>query len=109
MLSQVNTEPPFRINSASQPNRLAPWLAKPLENLLCFPRLNALYQHVSHTTTPQDFLNASLHLLNIQIEVTPEDKTRIPVTGPLVVVANHPFGVIEGMHDLGSRFVYRAV
>ncbi len=97
MFSEVNAEPPFRINSANQPHRLSPWLAKPLEELLCFPRLNALYHHVSHISTPQAFLDASLRLLNIQVRVAPEDRVRIPVTGPLVVIANHPFGVIEGM------------
>lgn len=97
MLSQVKAEPPFRINSANQPKRLAPWLAKPLENFLCFPRLNALYSYVSHADTPQTFLDASLRLLNIQVNVTQDDQARIPATGPAVVVANHPFGVIEGM------------
>lgn len=97
MFSQINAEPPFRINSAGQAPRLSPWLARPLEDLLCFPHLNRLYRHVSHTSTPQDFLAASLRLLNIQIQVAPEDCAKIPVSGPLVVVANHPFGVIEGM------------
>ncbi|NJN97151.1 MAG: lysophospholipid acyltransferase family protein [Anaerolineales bacterium] len=97
MFSPVNAEPPFRINSANQPPRLSPWLAKPLEDLLCFPRLNALYGYVSHTATAKDFLDASLHLLNIQTRVAPEDWARIPLSGPLVVIANHPYGAIEGM------------
>lgn len=97
MFSQINAEPPFRINSAGQAPRLSPWLARPLEDLLCFPRLNRLYRHVSHTSTPQDFLAASLRLLNVHIRVAPEDRAKVPAKGPLVVVANHPFGAIEGM------------
>jgi putative hemolysin len=97
VFSQVNAEPPFRINSANQPPRLSPWLARPLEDLLCFPHLNRLYRHVSHTSNPQDFLEASLRLLNVHIQVALEDRAKIPASGPLVVVANHPFGVIEGM------------
>lgn len=97
MLSQIKTEPPFCLNSASQPQRVAPWLAKPLENFLCFPHLNRLYSYVSQAETPQTFLEASLHLLNIRVQVTPDDQARIPAAGPVVVVANHPFGAIEGM------------
>jgi putative hemolysin len=36
-------------------------------------------------------------LLDTQVGVSLDDQARIPATGPVVVVANHPFGAIEGM------------
>lgn len=34
--------------------------------------------------------------LNVKYEFRPEDFERIPQKGPVVVVANHPFGLVEG-------------
>lgn len=97
MLTPTNFERPFCINVPHHPNRMAPWLASSLENLLCFSELNRLYQEVRQEATPQGFLAASLRLLKLQVKVASEDLARIPATGPVVVVANHPFGAIEGM------------
>lgn len=38
-----------------------------------------------------------LELLRIDIDTTDEEKALVPATGPLVVVANHPFGFIDGL------------
>ncbi len=97
MLTETDVERPFCINAPRRPARMAPWLANSLENLLCFSQLNKLYQAVRQEQTPQAFLAASLRLLNLQVKVTPEDLAGIPPTGPAVMVANHPFGAIEGM------------
>ena len=40
---------------------------------------------------------AALDLLNVSYRVTDIDRARVPVKGPLVVVANHPFGAVEGL------------
>src|SRR5262249_31782523 len=33
----------------------------------------------------------------VRVQVTPPDLERIPKSGPVVVVSNHPFGAIEGV------------
>jgi putative hemolysin len=54
-----------------------------------------LYQRTR--TAPQGFrLEALLAEMKINLEVQPADLERIPVKGPLVAVANHPFGVLDG-------------
>jgi putative hemolysin len=44
-----------------------------------------------------DFLDWALDGLGVRVEVEATDLQRIPEQGPLVVVANHPFGGIEGL------------
>jgi putative hemolysin len=48
-------------------------------------------------TAPQGFqLEALLAEMKIKLDVQPADLERIPAKGPLVAVANHPFGVLDG-------------
>ncbi|WP_034632151.1 GNAT family N-acyltransferase [Maridesulfovibrio bastinii] len=73
---------------------------KPLSSLLCLPRLNSLYSLVhdeSHWETKTDFIGKALKLLGVSAALPQEELDRIPESGPSVVVANHPFGVIEGL------------
>ena len=42
------------------------------------------------------FADRFLRDLNISYEVSPEDLSRIPASGPALVIANHPFGFLEG-------------
>ncbi len=39
----------------------------------------------------------ALDLLQVRYRVSAQDRARIPAQGPLVVVANHPFGAVEGL------------
>ncbi|MHB1400553.1 MAG: lysophospholipid acyltransferase family protein [Trichloromonadaceae bacterium] len=50
-----------------------------------------------HIRPGGDFVDQALSLLGVQTTVTTADLERIPASGPLVVVANHPFGAIEGL------------
>lgn len=54
-----------------------------------------LYQRVRNA--PQGFrLEALLSEMKVRLDVQPSDLDRIPAKGPLVAVANHPFGVLDG-------------
>jgi putative hemolysin len=53
-----------------------------------------------------DFATWSLDLLHVEVRLDESDLGRIPESGPVVVVANHPFGGVEGLtlgHLLCSR------
>ncbi|MFW5497839.1 MULTISPECIES: lysophospholipid acyltransferase family protein [unclassified Maridesulfovibrio] len=75
---------------------------KPLSHLLCLPRLNFLYNRLHdeehwREKNHDDFVSKALNLLGVQVELDGQELKRIPKKGPSVVVANHPFGVVEGL------------
>ena len=47
-------------------------------------------------TSPASFADGFLKNLDIRYEVQPSDVDRIPTSGAALVVANHPFGILEG-------------
>jgi putative hemolysin len=54
-----------------------------------------LYQRLC--SAPRGFrLEALLAEMKVTLDVPPADIERIPIRGPLVAVANHPFGVLDG-------------
>jgi putative hemolysin len=47
--------------------------------------------------TAAEFTGRMLRHLNIAYSIDPADLNRIPAVGPALVVANHPFGILEGL------------
>src|SRR3984885_10805030 len=66
-----------------------------IEKLLLMDRFNRLY---GDTPGPgaAPIAKRSLDLLNVHPQVSERDLALIPKQGPVVAVANHPFGLIEG-------------
>ena len=71
--------------------------AAPLERLLRLDRLNEVYRRVCGAADRHEFLLRTLDELGVRFRVDPEDLARVPTSGPLVVVSNHPFGGVDGM------------
>ncbi len=52
--------------------------------------------HMPHARGPE-FIESALRELEVTIDCPSEQLDRIPQNGPVIVVANHPFGAIEGL------------
>ena len=68
-----------------------------LERVLAIDQINHIYYAASDKTDNRHFMDKVLEVLNISYEVSSYEMERIPRSGPVIVVANHPFGGIEGI------------
>jgi putative hemolysin len=95
-LTQTNIEDPLIILGEILPkplNRLAPEL-KILTGISC---LNREYEQLSVDLKSANFWEISLSTLKVEPRISEEDLQRIPAKGPLVIVADHPFGGLEAV------------
>lgn len=67
------------------------------ERTLGIDRLNALHRSVAVPGRPEDFFANALAALEVRLDVAAGSLAAIPASGPCVVVANHPFGMVEGI------------
>lgn len=83
-------------------NRLPAPLASAVNHFLKIDRLEALYSRVR---TQNGFMRPVLDDLEVRVNVTPADFEKIPPTGPVVALSNHPFGILDGvmLADLLTR------
>ncbi len=73
-----------------------PGLPGVAEKFVPIKQARELYRCV-RAAPPGLWLEALLAEMKIKLEVQTADLERIPIKGPLVAVANHPFGVLDGV------------
>ncbi|MBP9838152.1 MAG: lysophospholipid acyltransferase family protein [Proteobacteria bacterium] len=69
-----------------------------IEKLLGFKKLGEIYQYgVEHAKSEkiEDFFASAHELMNVTYQVGEGSIDRVPATGPLIVVSNHPYGGVE--------------
>src|SRR5579864_1955566 len=58
-------------------------------------KVRELYRRVQQS--PEGFhLDSLLDAMRVSIRVDSADQARIPTSGPVVVVSNHPYGIVDG-------------
>jgi putative hemolysin len=68
-----------------------------IERLTGKRKLRRLYEDYRTQPSPgEDFFAAGCRLLELEIDGDVSSLEQIPSSGPFVVVANHPFGVVDG-------------
>ena len=87
----------FSYATAEDP-RLKRLLIRAIERMTGQPYLKSLYdEHRLNPVPGESFWAAALRSLELKLSYNDEALARLPKTGPLVVVANHPFGVLDGL------------
>ncbi len=68
------------------------------EPLIRMRALNGAYRELrALDPAPERFFRAGLDVLRVRYRVSEADLARIPRTGPVVLVANHSFGALDGV------------
>ena len=78
-----------------------PWVKKAMIRLLELstgqPRLKRIYEAYQRAVVRGSFWEEALTRLEVGMVYNPEQLAAVPADGPLVMVANHPFGVLDGI------------
>ena len=73
-------------------------IIKLIENLTGKRKLEKLYRsYIPNNNDPSNFWTDILNLMEIKIVNKSKKPLLIPETGPLMIIANHPFGIIDGL------------
>ena len=68
-----------------------------LKRWLAVDALNDVHDQIIETATAETFFSRTLEILGSRYEVAASDLERIPASGPVVVVSNHPLGGLDGI------------
>ncbi len=78
--------------------RLKRLLIRAIERMTGQPYLKRLYdEHRANRPPGENFWAAAVRSLEVRIVCNEDALERLPKTGPLIIVANHPFGVLDGV------------
>ncbi len=72
-------------------------MVRTIERLSGQPYLQKLYETYRQHLAEEPFFAAAVRLLNLDVKFSSARLAEIPSAGPLVIVANHPFGVLDGL------------
>ena len=67
-----------------------------IETVFGFRHISSVYDEMSQTSTDGPISERLLRKFEIKTRVAQQDLSRIPGTGPVLIVVNHPFGILDG-------------
>lgn len=89
---------PFRLEDLGESLRPFIAISLPLlEKVTGLHKLGDLYEELEPSENEHEFTARALQKLNIGYHVHGESPDTLPASGPVIIVANHPFGGIEGV------------
>ena len=84
--------------SKSEHNFAQRLIIKTIERATGKKKLERVYKDYSEKTSdPRFFWSTVLEIMNIKITNKSSDSLEIPSSGPLLMISNHPFGIIDGL------------
>ncbi len=78
-------------------SRTLKWIAPVIENMTGLKSLHKHYLARPSNASTESFLTHTLDALGIRYQTHKLDRDNIPESGPLLIVANHPLGGVEGV------------
>jgi putative hemolysin len=91
---------PFALNIRQKGfigRRLLPHIISAVEWALALQELNRRYAEFQKIRDERPFADQALEFLNINYKVADTEVSLIPAKGPVIIIANHPFGGLEGL------------
>lgn len=96
--SSENNQIPIFSFADTEVGAISSKLIRGVEKISGQPRIEGLYMDYINDSRPDHlFWQDAIDRLDINVEVNFDKGAYIPKTGALLVIANHPFGVIDGL------------
>jgi putative hemolysin len=97
MLDSADDIDTFSYATADDP-KLKRFIIRLIERMSGQPYLKWLYEdHINHPVPGENFWDAAVKRLELKVVTNEDGLAAWPKTGPLVIVSNHPFGVLDGV------------
>ena len=88
----------FSYASDAEHNFAQRLIIKTIERVTGRKKLEKLYnQYSKNENDPKNFWSDILKAMEISVNNKSQNKINIPKNGPLLIIANHPFGIIDGL------------
>lgn len=72
------------------------WILNSVKNFFGIEEINQIYKDNLRLSGPE-FIDSVITRLGIKYTVTEDYERKIPSSGPFIIIANHPFGGLEGI------------
>ncbi|MEI6457405.1 MAG: lysophospholipid acyltransferase family protein [Pseudomonadota bacterium] len=94
---QPTPTPPYTMSDPTVP-AAQQWLIRALERVSGQHHLQKLYEaYRTSGKDSQSFWDDCMAFMGVNLDLDDSILSQIPKTGPLLVVANHPYGIIDGL------------